>query len=60
MLVFFLLFSIFWVVRMKTIVVRNKEGKKVATVFRFSTKRTPLVSVVDNPKSNFSIKLPLD
>jgi hypothetical protein len=44
---------------MKTIVVRNKEGKKVATVVRFP-KKTPLVSVVDNPKNNFSIKVPLD
>jgi len=46
---------------MKTLTIRNKEGKKVATIMRFPSKRTPLVSVVDTPKNfQFSIKVPLD
>jgi len=46
---------------MKTIVVRDTKGRKVATIMRFPSKRTPLVSVVDNPKNfQFSIKVPLD
>jgi hypothetical protein len=46
---------------MKTIVVRDTKGRKVVTIMRFPSKRTPLVSVVDNPKNNFSVpKLPLD
>jgi|GEM_PF-3034368 len=45
---------------MKTIVLRDTKGRKVATIMRFP-KRTPLVSVVDNPKNNFSVpKIPLD
>jgi len=44
---------------MKTIVVRDTKGRKVATIMRFP-KRTPLVSVVDSNRTSFPTKLPLD
>jgi hypothetical protein len=44
---------------MKTITIRDTKGRKVATIVRFP-KKTPLVSVVDNNRTSFPIKLPLD